>query len=102
MKSRIARKPTLALLVGLILGCAVPSAAAAADRFASPTGSGTACDQVTPCEIVTAVNHASNGDDITLLPGTYTSTVTLGINVESGFDPKFNVTIHGAPDARPV
>jgi hypothetical protein len=102
MKSRIARKPTLALLVGLMLACVMPSAAAAADRFASPTGSGTSCDQVTPCDIETAVNDANQNDDITLLPGSYTTTVILGLDLSSGFDPKYNITIHGSPGARPV
>jgi hypothetical protein len=91
-----------------VLGCVLaamlivtPAAASAADRFASTTGSGSTCDQVTPCDIETAVNGANDGDDIAVLPGTYTTTVTLGITF-GPFDPKFNVTIHGSPGARPV
>ena len=79
-----------------------PATSNAADRFASPTGSGTTCDQVTPCDIETAVNKASQFDDVTLTAGTYTPAVTLGIDLSSGFDPKFNLTIHGAPGSRPV
>jgi hypothetical protein len=103
MKSRVARKPTLALLTSLVLACGAPAAANAADRYAEPTGDGAEpCAQSDPCDIETAVNHATNGDDITLLPGSYTTTVALGINFESGFDPKFNLTIHGSPGSRPL
>jgi hypothetical protein len=80
-----------------------PAAASAANRYAEPAGDGAEpCEQSDPCDIETAVNDASRFDDITLLPGTYTPTVTLGINLESGFDPKFDITIHGSPDARPI
>jgi hypothetical protein len=90
-------------IAALALACAFPSAAAAADRFAEPGGDGAEpCAQSDPCDIATAVNDANQGDDITLLPGTYTPIVTLGIDLSSGFDPKFNLTIHGAPGARPV
>jgi hypothetical protein len=85
--------------VALALACAFPSVAAAAGRFAEPGGDGAEpCGQADPCDIETAVNSASGGDDITLLAGTYAPTVALGVNPS----PIFNITIHGSPGARPV
>jgi hypothetical protein len=80
-----------------------PVGASAADRFAEPGGDGAEpCLQADPCDVVTAVNDAAQFDDITLLPGTYSTSVTLGAKFDPGFDPKFNLTIHGSPGARPV
>jgi hypothetical protein len=91
-------------LVSLVTSMLVfPAGAAAADRFAEPGGDGAEpCAQSDPCDIETAVNDSTNGDDITLLPGTYTSSVLLGANTDGGFTPKFNITIHGSPGDRPV
>jgi hypothetical protein len=87
----------------LVLACAFPSVAAAADRFAEPGGDGAEpCAQTDPCDIETAVNDANQFDDITLLPGTYNTSVTLGAVFDPSFDPRFNLTIHGSPGARPV
>jgi hypothetical protein len=99
MKSRNARKPTLAVIAALMCACAAPSAASAADRFAAPDGDGAEpCAQTDPCDIETAVNNSTSGDDITLLAGTYTPAVALGF--ASG--PKTGITIHGSPGSRPV
>jgi hypothetical protein len=71
--------------------------AAAADRFASPSGSGTACTQVAPCDIVTAVNKAADKDDVTIEPGTYGPLSTFL------YDEGRTLTIHGEEGApRPV
>jgi hypothetical protein len=86
-------------LGGLILLIAVPSANASA-RFASPTGSGSACTQAMPCDIVTAVNSASNNDDVTIEPGTYGSPTPLTTTLDDGGN---TLTIHGeAGQPRPV
>ncbi len=86
-------------LAGLSLLIAASSASAAA-RFASPTGSGTACTQAQPCEIVTAVNDAMNNDDITIEPGTYGSPTPLTTTLDDGGN---TLTIHGeAGQPRPV
>ena len=86
-------------LAGLILLIAASSASAAA-RFASPTGSGTACTQALPCEIVTAVNDAMNNDDVTIEPGTYGSPTPLTTTLDDGGN---TLTIHGeAGQPRPV
>ncbi len=85
------------------LGWAFPAGASAADRFAEPGGDGAEpCLQTDPCDVVTAVNDAAQFDDITLLPGTYSTSVTLGAKFDPSFDPKFNLTIHGSPGARAV
>jgi hypothetical protein len=90
----------LTALVGILLS--VPATAAAADRYAAPDGDGAEpCAQIDPCDIETAVNEASSGDDITLLPGTYSTSTTLGATF-GPFNPIFGVTIHGTPGARPM
>ena len=89
--------------VTVMLVCVIPSTAAAADRYAEPGGDGAEpCAQSDPCDIETAVNDANQFDDITLLPGTYSPAVSLGAKFDPGFDPKFNLSIHGSPGARPT
>jgi hypothetical protein len=83
------------LAVGLVL--LLPAMASAANRYAEPTGDGAEpCAQTDPCDIVTAINGSTSGDDITLLSGTYATSTTLGGGGA------FNRTIHGAPGARPT
>jgi hypothetical protein len=56
-----------------------PVASAATQRYASPTGSGTACSSASPCGITDAVNGASAGDEVIVSPGDYPLTGgTLG------------------------
>jgi hypothetical protein len=94
-------KPALlTALVGILLSA--PATAAAADRYAAPDGDGAEpCAQIDPCDIETAVNDASSGDDITLLPGAYSTSTTLGATF-GPFNPIFGITIHGTPGARPT
>jgi hypothetical protein len=67
----------------------LPAASAtAAQRFASSSGSGTSCTQAAPCDVVTAVNNAASGDDVTIEPGTYNVSTTLD-------DGTNELTIHG-------
>jgi hypothetical protein len=71
------------------------SAAAAATRFASPTGSGTACSAAAPCGIVTAVNNAGASDEVIVAGnqgsyGTPTSPITTQLS-----DPG-SINLHGA------
>ena len=98
----MARRRCAGQLVGLggtILLIAVPSARASA-RFASPTGTGSACTQAAPCDIVTAVNNASSKDDVTIEPGTYGSPTPLTTTLDDGGN---TLTIHGeAGQPRPV
>ena len=47
------------------------SSAAAAQRFAAPTGSGAACTSPAPCSIETAFSGAIDGDEIILSAGDY-------------------------------
>jgi hypothetical protein len=78
---------------------AAPVAGAAA-RFASPGGSGTECTQANPCDIVTAVNDASEGDDVTIGTGTYGAPTPLATELEDEGEP---ISIHGqAGQPRPV
>ena len=89
-----------AVVVGALVaqaGLASP-AHAAGPRFASPAGT-SAQNCLTPataCNIEKAINSASSGDDITILPGTYTTATVLTRTVT-------NLNIHGeAGRPRPV
>ena len=73
----------------------VAPGAGAAPRFATPAGSGTQCSQAQPCDVVTAVNQAADGDDISIAPGTY------GPLSEALDDDEKSLTIHGQIGARP-
>jgi len=58
------------------LALALPTAASAATRYASPTGdasAATTCPQDDPCDIKTAMTHASvsDGDEVVVGPGIY-------------------------------
>ena len=92
----------LAVLVGVGAALVLPASAQAVERFASPTGSGTACTEPptgTPCDLQTAVESASNGDVVTVLPGSYTATA----NPADRLDIIANIVVRGAPgQARPV
>jgi hypothetical protein len=84
--------------LGAALLLSVP-AAGAAMRFASPSGTSAdpTCPQTAPCDIVTAINNASNGDDITIETGTYPTISTMLK------DSSNTLTIHGQAGAsRPV
>ena len=65
----------LALTALQVLTGAAPATAAAV-RWASPTGTGTACTQVAPCDLDTAVEDAAvvDGDEVVVTPGAYTVT----------------------------
>jgi len=58
------------LLVLLLL--ALPLISHAANRYALPTGSGTACSDGSPCTLATAISQAVAGDTVWLKNGTYT------------------------------
>ncbi len=73
----------------LMLGLA-SSSAAAAQRFASPTGAGTTCTQASPCPLNTAITGASAGDEVILISnGTSYALGTSSILVPAG------VEVHG-------
>lgn len=69
---------------------AVPAAAAAA-RYASPSGSGTACTQTLPCSLSTAISGASSGDDVFAFANLGDYNLSSGINTSAGVP----IHIHG-------
>jgi hypothetical protein len=74
----------------------LPAAASAAVRYANPAGtSNLACGQADPCDIVTAVSDAANGDTVIIQPGTYSPTMTLDDN-------GFTLDIQGQAGSLPV
>jgi hypothetical protein len=89
------------LAVGIVIGLlGAASNAAAAVRYASPTGAGSACTNVaTPCPIDVAVNSAGLNDEVVLLGGVPPAApyvTSTALSAASGVD------IHGNPGARPV
>ena len=75
-----------ALIVCLTLGGT--SQALAAQRYASPSGSGSACTQPSPCAIQIAANNANMGDEVIVAPGDYSPPGSV-------IAPFPNVYIHG-------
>ena len=77
------RKAALAFLGATSLAMAsltlVPSASAAATRYASPSGTGTACTQMAPCSLTEAVTNAVDGDTVQLTAEEYLLTSTLDV-----------------------
>jgi hypothetical protein len=84
--------------LGLLAIAALPATASAAQRFAAPGGSGTACTEAVPCGIVEAVNNTNAGDEVIVAGGTYNLTGG-GADELTVTDP--NTSIHGAPGAPP-
>src|SRR5882757_3310473 len=86
----------LAAVAALCLA-AGPASAAAATRYASPTGTGAApcLEPTSPCNIETAVafGNTVDGDTVLLAPGTYSPSASLEINRR--------ITISGEP-GKPV
>ena len=77
------RKAALAFLGATSLAMAsltlVPPASAAATRYASPSGTGTACTQMAPCSLPEAVTNAVDGDTVQLTAEEYLLTSTLSV-----------------------
>jgi hypothetical protein len=78
-----------------VIGCLMfggISQALAAQRYASPGGSGSTCSQPSPCSVQTATSGSGLGDEIIVTPGDYGSptpiTTTLSL-------PADNTWIHG-------
>ena len=79
----------LASLTILALAIAAPGASAATQRYASPSGSGTACSSASPCEIAQAITGAQSGDEVVVEPGDHSLTATPPVHNQ--------VTIRGIP-----
>ncbi len=88
----------LGALVAALLVPALPAAAAPADRFAAPGGSGTACASAAPCALATAVAGAAAGGRVLLLSGTYPDAVVAG----GGGTTAQPVVVQPAPGASPA
>jgi hypothetical protein len=74
---------------------AVPAAASAATRYAEPGGDGpeATCPQSNPCDLSVAVesDQARNGDDVVVLPGTY----SLGTTGDDTLYLTKSIHVHG-------
>jgi len=62
------RLPLLTIFVALAV---LAPAANARVRHASPTGIGTTCTQVAPCDLQTAMSETWTGDEVIIAPGDY-------------------------------
>jgi hypothetical protein len=90
------RRAGLGLAIAVCLSAAGSASAAAATRFADPAPPPSPpanCPQSQPCDIVTAINGANNGDEVVVNPGQYGSQANP---IEQTLDPPFGgVSIHG-------
>jgi hypothetical protein len=91
--SRTCRLRLLTVLGVLVAAASIAPAASAAQRYASPTGSGIACTSASPCSITQAVGNAITGDEVIINPGGYPLTQTLSEGGYMGGLAK--ITIHG-------
>jgi hypothetical protein len=87
-------------IIGVVLAvsfvaAAAPAAASAAQRFATPTGSGTTCSQASPCGLVTAVNSAAASDEV-ILAGDQGSYGTSASPIATQLMPAASEQVHGA------
>ena len=91
------RRMRPALAIGMIATSllALPSLAEAAQRYASPTGTGAdPCAESDPCSLPDAVSGALLFDEVIVAPGDYPLTSTIDFNVA--------ITLRGVPgQARP-
>jgi hypothetical protein len=87
--ARISRLALLTVLAAVAAAASfAPTASAAAQRYASPTGSGPEpCTSASPCDIKQAVKAADSGDEVIVAPGDYPLTATLAT--------PHQMTIHG-------
>ena len=88
----------------LLAALAGASGAQAAQRYAAPIGSGTACTQPAPCELKEAVGKAGAGDEVIVGPGSYSVEAELvvpaNVNVHGELSqppPKISATLANAP-----
>jgi hypothetical protein len=83
------RRVRILTAVGALAAAAsiAPNASAAAQRYASPTGTGTDCSSAIPCSLRQAVEHAGGFDEVIVAPGDYTLTTKL--------ETPYPMTIHG-------
>jgi hypothetical protein len=90
--TRASAKRLSAVAVATATALFLAAPAWATQRYAHPAGAGTTCSQASPCDLVTAVNNASNGDEVIVAPGDYGSGTPLAteISVNNG------VEVHGA------
>lgn len=90
-------RATYSVLSVAVLLLVTAGTAAATDRHASPSGSGTACTLATPCSILEAIANATSGDDVFLAPGDYVAASVLyvppGIDVIGSTDDPTSVSI---------
>ena len=85
--ARISRLALLTVVSSVVAAAtAAPGASAAAQRYASPGGQGSACSAAEPCSIVDAVTGAKVDDEVILAPGDYPLSATLQAN---------HITMHG-------
>jgi hypothetical protein len=80
---------TLASVLAAFAVLAPAAFAGPGTYYASPGGSGTGCEELTPCSLTAAVAEAVNEDAVILEPGTYTLGTALALSkaIELGGQP---------------
>jgi hypothetical protein len=84
-----------AVVVAGFVALITPGSALAAQRYATPTGSGGTCSAVSPCSLVTAANSASFGDEV-IVAGNQGSYGTPGTPIATNIHPPASINLHGA------
>lgn len=105
MQSQSWRPVLLNVLLALFILLISSTGAAAADRYASPSGSGSSCSNGSPCSANTAIGNSFSGDTIYLKGGLYDH--ALGHdpdNPSSGTSNQLRdgITIRPAPGENPI
>jgi hypothetical protein len=67
------------MIIGLGLLGLGTGTAQAAERYAAPSGAGTACTEATPCSLATALSDAAANDAVLLAGGTYSGVFASGL-----------------------
>jgi hypothetical protein len=95
--------------VAIVILLAGAATASAAQRYASPSGTAAdPCTQVSPCDIVTAINGKignmpGTGDEVIVRPGSYYKVGTTSTPLSAELEPLVAESIHGvAGQPRPV
>lgn len=87
----------VAFIVAPLTAIVFAAPASATQRYASPSGSGIACSQESPCDLQTAIGSASANDEVIVAPGDYGPESTP---IASDITTPAQISIHGT-DGQP-
>jgi hypothetical protein len=68
------------LVLAMVAAAFDPGEGSAAQRFAAPAGTGTACTDLVPCDVRTAIMDAQSDDEVLITEGDYALDVSLALS----------------------